>query len=107
MDYKVAFDELRQAGSQFGQMGQSAETLHGRLDGVPLSHADFGRIPWLQTRVWEAFQEHTRDCSEALDDFSGALTDAGEGLEATADAYQEWEDSAAEAIDQFFGKACG
>lgn len=107
MDFKVNFQELRQAGSQFGQMSQSAESLHGRLESVPLSQADFGRVPWLQTRVWEAFQEHTRDCKEALHDFSGALTDAGEGLESTADAYQEWEDSASEAIEQFFSKACG
>lgn len=102
MDYKVTFEPLRDAGAQYKRMSAQADQARGRLEQVALSQPDFGRIPWLQTRVWEAFVEHTAECKQAMADFTRTLQDVSEGIEATADAYEEIENSAAEAIDKFF-----
>lgn len=107
MDYKVDFGEVREAGREFTNLGTRADGVQSSLASVPLSQPDFGRIPWLQTRVWEAFQEHTNECKQAITDMSETLRDAGTGLESTAEAYEQWETDAAEAISKFFEGMCG
>ena len=90
-DFKVNYPELRAASSGFEGLERSAQAQRATLDGVALGQSDFGRIPWLQTRVFEAFTEHTTECRESLRE-----------LTETADSYEDFETAAAEAIDQFF-----
>lgn len=101
-DFKVNYPELRAASSGFEGLERSAQAQRATLDGVALGQSDFGRIPWLQTRVFEAFTEHTTECRESLRELTEALNMAAEGLAATADSYEDFETAAAEAIDQFF-----
>lgn len=105
MDYSVSFPELRSAADQFEGMQSTGEGLLGQLRSVPLSQSDFGRIPWLQTRVWEAYSEHTVDCANALQELADTLGKIHEGLDASADAYEDYEKNAAQACTEFFGQA--
>lgn len=104
MNYTVTFQELRDAGSGIVEASGTVAGVRTQLDGVPLSQPDFGRIPWLQTRVWEAFDEHTAECKEAAKDLEEIIKAAGEGLQHTADAYESYEDDVVAAIDEFFGE---
>lgn len=107
MDFKVTFSELRSAGERLGQLSNGGDAALSRAQGINLSQADFGRIPWLQTRVYEAYRDHTSECLEALRDLGETLRDADSGLGATADAYEQLEDDLAEAINKFFEGVCG
>ncbi|MEO7588007.1 MAG: hypothetical protein ABIS84_08265 [Arachnia sp.] len=104
MDFKVSYPELRSAGDQFEGMESTGDGLLAQLQGVPLVQSDFGRIPWLQTRVWEAYSEHTTDCADALQELADTLGKIHEGLDATADAYEDYETNAAQACTEFFGQ---
>lgn len=104
MDFTVSYPELRGAGDQFENMQTTGEGLVTRLQGVPLVQSDFGRIPWLQTRVWEAYCEHTTDCADALQELAETLGKIHEGLDATADAYEDFETNAAQASSAFYGQ---
>lgn len=106
MNYRVTFEELRTAGEEYGDLARQGESIVQRAQNIDLSQPDFGRVPWLQTRVWEAYQDHTRECIDALNDLSEVLHDADEGLHATADAYEEIERALTEAIQRFFEGVC-
>lgn len=103
MDYSVDFPEVRKAGDRFDTMHSTGEGLLGQFQGVPLVESDFGRIPWLQSRVWDAFSEHTSDCDNALQELTQTLATIHEGLNACADTYENYEKSAEQACIQFFG----
>lgn len=103
MDYSVSFPELRSAGDQFEGMQTTGEALVQHLNGVPLTQSDFGRIPWLQTRVWEAYTEHTTECAVALRELADTLGKIHEALDASADAYEGFEGDAEQASIEFFG----
>lgn len=102
MNYTVDFTELRDTAERYGELHVYSRELVRQLNGVELTQPDFGRIPWLQTRVWEAFSQHTTDCLDALTELTEALQETDQGLGSTADAYEQWEDDAAEAIASFF-----
>lgn len=106
-DYQVNYSELRSASEQFDAMQQTAANHLSTMGSVALGQPDFGRIPWLQTRVYEAFVDHTTECRQALDDLREALETTGDGLEGCAEAYEGVERVAAEAIEQFFAALTG
>lgn len=102
VEYSVNFPELRSAGDKFEDMQATGEGLLQQLQGVPLTKSDFGRIPWLQTRVWEAYRQHTTDCAAALQELANTLGRIDEALHASADAYEHFETDAEQACTQFF-----
>lgn len=104
-DFKVSYPDLRNAGDDFAQLHGTAQDQLSTLGSVQLTQADFGRVPWLQTRIFEAFQDHTAECTTALEELSDVLELTADGLHLTADAYEAIDDAAAEAINNFFGEA--
>ncbi|SHJ15634.1 hypothetical protein SAMN02745244_01848 [Tessaracoccus bendigoensis DSM 12906] len=101
-DFTVNYAELRGAADDFDAMHGTATTQLTKLDSVGLGQPDFGRIPWLQTRVYEAYAGHTADCSESLTELTQALAAARDGLRQCAEAYEGYDNSAAEALSGFF-----
>lgn len=104
-DFKVRFSDVRAAGDSFADLHEIAEDQLTSLASVQLTQADFGRVPWLQSRIFEAFQEHTTECTDALEELSGVLESTSEGLHLTADSYEEIEAAIVEAINKFFQEA--
>lgn len=96
-DFTVDRQQLLQAVTSFEQLATKADTIRQTLAAVPLTQPDFGRVPWLQSRVWEAYDQHTQDCSTSLTELHGALGNVGDGLESTAAAYRIIDDAAEEA----------
>lgn len=102
-DFTVNFGELRDAGGGFDALHNRADSQLDRLTSIGLAQPDFGRIPWLQTRVFEAYSEHTADCAGSLTELAAALAATRDALTGCADAYESYDASAAEAIGSFFG----
>lgn len=96
-DFTVNRQQLDDASGQFDQLSTTASGIKSTLDAVPLVQSDFGRVPWLQSRVWEAYQEHSQDCTSSLEELKGALDNVSDGLEATAIAYRAMDDDAEQA----------
>jgi len=96
-DFTVDRKQLLDASDQFDGLATTASGVKDTLDAVPLTQSDFGRVPWLQSRVWEAYQEHSQDCSESLQELHGALTNVRDGLESTAITYRAMDDAAEQA----------
>lgn len=96
-DFTVDRQQLMQAAQSFDQLATRATAIKQALDAVPLVQSDFGRVPWLQSRVWEAYDEHTSDCSSSLEELHGALTNVRDGIESTATAYRIVDDAAEQA----------
>lgn len=107
MDFDVEFAELTEAGSELEGLAERAGHLASEVQAVPLVASDFGRVPWLQTRIWEAYHHHQETCEHNLKELQATLKSNGEGLKETADNYRELEEQASDAIDHFFSKACG
>lgn len=99
-DFTVKTGELTNVAANFTQLRSKADQLLATLQGVPLSNGDFGRVPLLNTRTWEAYKEHTDACAESLTMMANALSDVSEGLDATAAAYRI-SDEAAEQAAQY------
>ena len=106
-DFTVNYPELRSASDAFGSMHQTATSQLTSLNSIQLGQPDFGRIPWLQTRVFEAYSEHTSDCSESWTELVEAIAAARDGLAQSAEAYESYDASAAEAITGFFQGVLG
>lgn len=106
-DFTVNYAELRSAGDDFDAMHRTATTQLARLNAVQLTQPDFGRIPWLQTRVHEAYAEHESDCTDSLTELTEAIAAARDGLRQCADSYEAYDNSAAEAIGCFFEGVLG
>ncbi|GAA4899193.1 hypothetical protein GCM10025789_16670 [Tessaracoccus lubricantis] len=104
-DYKVSYPELSSAGDSFQGLHATAQDQVSALDSVQLTQADFGRVPWLQTRIFEAFQDHTAECGTALDELVAVLQQTSDGLHLCAESYEAIEAAATEAINEFFGEA--
>lgn len=96
---------MRSAGDGFSDLHGVAEDQLTSLASVQLTQADFGRVPWLQSRIFEAFQEHTAECTTVLEELSTVLESTSDGLHLTADSYEEVEAAIVEAINQFFQEA--
>lgn len=102
MNFKVNVQELRTAGDSFENLRANGSSLQQDMQSVGLVQSDFGRIPWLQTRVWESFSEHTTSCKDALRELTDVLGTIHDGLHFSADSYEELEEAAEEGIVTFF-----
>jgi hypothetical protein len=60
-NFTVDRSQLDAACTAFKDLGASATGTQKTLQAVGLVQSDFGRVPWLQTRVWEAYSDHTTD----------------------------------------------
>ncbi|WP_158676517.1 hypothetical protein, partial [Tessaracoccus sp. OH4464_COT-324] len=99
---KVVFGELHAGADRIGELAPAAQKAEQRIASVPLAQSDFGRVPWIQTRIWEAYQEHTASCREALRDMSETMGDVCEAVHVTAEVYESFEEAAEQAISEFF-----
>ncbi|MVA76401.1 hypothetical protein GC722_10250 [Auraticoccus sp. F435] len=98
-DFTVDRAQLDAGADAFeGLHGQAEETAQALAD-VPLVESDFGRIPWLQTRVWEAFVEHRDACQESLTELTDALDSVRAGLSATSATYRIMDEDAEQAAE--------
>lgn len=104
-DFAVSYPDLRAAGERFGEMHATASDQVSTLGSVQLTQADFGRVPWLQTRIFEAFQEHTAECTTVLQELADVLGSTSDGLQLSAESYEAIDTAATEAINNFFGEA--
>lgn len=102
MNFKVNVQELRSAGDTFAELQSTGSSLQQDMSGVGLVQSDFGRIPWLQTRVWESFSEHTTSCKSALRELTDTLGTIHDGLHFSADSYEELEEAAEQGVVEFF-----
>ena len=102
MNFRVNVQELRSAGDTFENLRATGSTLQQHMSAVSLVQSDFGRVPWLQTRVWESFSEHTSSCRDALVELTDMLGTIHDGLHFSADSYQELEEAAEHGLVEFF-----
>ena len=94
MTFSVDRGQMTTAVNQFDGLHTQAQQTQTTLQGVSLQQSDFGRIPWLQTRVWEAFHTHTTDCLASLEELVGAIDNVHAGLEATNTTYRIMDEDA-------------
>ena len=102
-NFTVDRSQLDAAARAFTDLGTSATGTQTTLQGVGLVQSDFGRLPWLQTRVWEAYSIHTTDCLDALTELISAMGNVSNGLAATSSTYRIMDadaEQAAEYINQ-------
>lgn len=102
-NFTVDRSQLDAAASAFKDLGTSATGTQNTLQAVGLVQSDFGRVPWLQTRVWEAYANHTTDCLDSLKELISAMGDVSNGLAATSATYRVMDadaETAAEYINQ-------
>ena len=97
--FTVDRSQLDAASSAFTGLGTSATGTQRTLQGVGLVQSDFGRVPWLQTRVWEAYSQHTTDCLDALAELVGAMGNVSSGLAATSATYRVMDEDAEKAAE--------
>ena len=64
-NFTVDRSQLDAASAAFKNLGTSATGTQNTLQGVGLVQSDFGRVPWLETRVWEAYSR-TRPTASTL-----------------------------------------
>ncbi len=98
-NFTVDRSQLDAASAAFRDLGASATGTQATLRGVGLVQSDFGRVPWLQTRVWEAYSTHTTDCLEALDELISAMGNVSNGLAATSATYRVMDEDAEKAAE--------
>ena len=96
-DFTVDRKQLTAGQKSFSTLVKTGETIHTALTSVPLSQPDFGRVPWLQSRVWDAYVEHTQDCNSSLTELTGALQNVSDGLGSAAAAYRITDEAAEQA----------
>ena len=98
-DFTVDRSQLDAASTAFTDLGTSATGTQSALQGVGLVQSDFGRVPWLETRVWEAYSQHTTDCLDALDELISAMENVSTGLAATSATYRVMDEDAEKAAE--------
>lgn len=98
-DFTVNRAELDAGAVSFGELHDAAEKTRAALESVPLVDSDFGRIPWLNTRVWEAYSEHRTACLESMTELADALDSVRAGLEASSTTYRIADEDAERAAE--------
>lgn len=99
MSFTVNRTQLDRTADDFGIMHTSAGQTQQTIQAIPLGESDFGRVPWLNTRVWEAYDEHRTACLASMTELTGALQNVSEGLHATSAAYRQMDEDAEKAAE--------
>lgn len=97
--FTVDRSQLDAASKAFTSLSTSATGTQQALQGFGLVQSDFGRVPWLETRVWEAYSEHTTDCLDALTELISAMGNVSSGLAATSATYRVMDSDAEKAAE--------
>jgi hypothetical protein len=97
--FTVDRSQLDAASVAFKTLDSSATGTQATLKGVGLVQSDFGRVPWLETRVWEAYHQHTSDCRDALGELISAMGNVSAGLAATSATYRVMDSDAEKAAE--------
>lgn len=83
--------ELERAAEQMQRQAEQATHIKQELETIQLSRGDFGYIPGLGNKCWDAYSDHVEACGESLAQLSRSLTTLSRATADTASDYRATE----------------
>lgn len=85
-EFTVDPHELERAADQMQRQSEQAARIRQNLETIRLERGDFGYIPGMGTKCWDAYSEHVTACGDSLDQLSRSLATLGQAtLDSAAD----------------------
>lgn len=83
--------ELVAASNALAQQAETTTSLAARLETIQLTRGDFGYIPGMGDKCWDAYSQHVSTCHTALTQMSSSLSTLSETTRVSAESYQQTE----------------